>query len=111
VPHRPETTQKGRRKPSEPRQREQTAPSASRESLENPQGVALDGTGNLIIADSVDHLIRVVAAAAGTFYGQAMTAGNIYTIAYCVSPSVEEISPYRVARCSVMSQDIEDILN
>ena len=46
-----------------------------------PTGVALDGTGDLVIADFRDNRIRVVAASTGTFYGQAMTAGDIYTIA------------------------------
>ena len=41
--------------------------------------MALDAAGNLVIADS--DRIRVVAATTGTFYGQAMTAGDIYTVA------------------------------
>jgi hypothetical protein len=49
--------------------------------LNNPAGVALDGAGNLVIADTLNNRIRVVAAATGTFYGQAMTADDIYTIA------------------------------
>jgi trimeric autotransporter adhesin len=48
--------------------------------LNAPQGVAADGAGNLVIADTMDHRVRVVAAATGTFYGRAMTAGNIYTV-------------------------------
>jgi len=47
--------------------------------LSVPEGVGVDAAGNLLIAD--DGRIRVVAASTGTFYGQAMTAGNIYTIA------------------------------
>jgi hypothetical protein len=57
-----------------------------------PSAVAVDKSGNLVIADSflddpIDDLlcgsnrVRVVAATTGTFYGQAMTAGNIYTVA------------------------------
>jgi len=49
--------------------------------LFGPNGVAADGNGNLLIADTVDARVRVVAAASGTYYGQAMTAGDIYTIA------------------------------
>jgi trimeric autotransporter adhesin len=49
--------------------------------LDNPDGVAVDGAGNLVIADSQNNRVRVVAAATGTFYGQAMTAGDIYTVA------------------------------
>ena len=49
--------------------------------LADPQGVTVDGSGNLVIADSFDNRIRVVAATPGTFYGTAMTAGDIYTVA------------------------------
>ena len=48
---------------------------------ENGCGVAVDGAGNLVIADTANRLVRVVAARSGAFYGQQMTAGNIYTIA------------------------------
>jgi hypothetical protein len=34
-----------------------------------------------VIADTGNQRIRVVAASTGTFYGQHMTAGDIYTIA------------------------------
>jgi trimeric autotransporter adhesin len=46
-----------------------------------PMDAAPDGTGNLVIADTINHRVRVVAVRSGTFYGQAMTAGDIYTIA------------------------------
>jgi trimeric autotransporter adhesin len=49
--------------------------------LGRPDGVAVDGAGNLVICDYGDNRVRVVAAATGTFYGQAMTAGDIYTVA------------------------------
>jgi hypothetical protein len=49
--------------------------------LRDPQAVAVDGAGNLVIADTHNNQIRVVAAATGTFYGRAMTAGDIYTVA------------------------------
>ena len=48
--------------------------------LNRSQAVALDGAGNLVIADSGNNRVRVVAARTGTFYGQAMTAGDIYTV-------------------------------
>jgi trimeric autotransporter adhesin len=44
-------------------------------------GVALDGAGNLLIADAANYRVRAVAAASGTFYGRAMTKGDIYTVA------------------------------
>ncbi|HLX49825.1 MAG TPA: hypothetical protein VKS82_15960 [Streptosporangiaceae bacterium] len=49
--------------------------------LNLPGGVAVDAAGNVLIADTYNQRVRVVAASAGTFYGQAMTAGDIYTIA------------------------------
>ena len=44
-------------------------------------GHAVDGSGNLLIADFDTNRIRVVPSRPGTFYGQAMTAGHIYTVA------------------------------
>ena len=49
--------------------------------LNGPRGVTVDGQGNLVIADRGNNLVRVVAATSGTFYGQSMTAGDIYTVA------------------------------
>ena len=43
--------------------------------------MALDGAGNLALDDFYNLRIRVVAESTGTFYGQAMTAGDIYTVA------------------------------
>ena len=55
-------------------------PAAAAE-LAYPAGIALDGSGNLVICDSGNAAVRVVAAADGTFYGITMTAGDIYTVA------------------------------
>jgi hypothetical protein len=49
--------------------------------LNQPGGVALDAAGNVVIADSNDVRIRVIAVTTGTFYGQHMTADDIYTVA------------------------------
>ena len=49
--------------------------------LEAPDGAVTDGAGNLVIADTSDQRIRVVAVKTGTSYGRAMTAGDIYTVA------------------------------
>ncbi len=54
---------------------------ATRAELDSPRGVTVDGAGNLVIADRGNNRVRVVAAGTGTFYGQAMTAGDIYTVA------------------------------
>ena len=42
--------------------------------------MALDAAGNVVIADASGR-VRVIAVPAGTFYGQAMTADDIYTVA------------------------------
>jgi sugar lactone lactonase YvrE len=54
---------------------------ATRAGLQGATGAVADHFGNLVIADSAHHRIRVVAAASGTFYGRAMTGGDIYTVA------------------------------
>ena len=54
---------------------------ATTAALDSVDGLALDAAGNVVISDGFDYLVRVVAARPGTFYGQAMKAGNIYTIA------------------------------
>ncbi len=48
--------------------------------VDQPRGVAVDGSGNLVIADTINNRVRVVAATSGAFYGIAMTAGDIYTV-------------------------------
>jgi hypothetical protein len=54
---------------------------ATRAGFDGDCGVTTDQAGNLVIADSGHQRIRVVAATTGTFYGQAMIAGHIYTVA------------------------------
>ena len=49
--------------------------------LGTPQGVAVDGAGNVMIADTITTASGWSRARTGTFYGQAMTAGDIYTVA------------------------------
>src|SRR5665213_44501 len=55
-------------------------PAAAAE-LAYPAGIVLDASGNLVICDSGNAVVRVVAATDGTFYGIPMTAGDIYTVA------------------------------
>jgi trimeric autotransporter adhesin len=54
---------------------------ATAAALNYPSGLAVDAAGNLVISDSGNNRIRVVAERQGTFYGIAMTTGDIYTIA------------------------------
>ncbi len=49
--------------------------------LNIPNSVCVDNLGNLYIADTTNHRIRMVINTAGTYFGSARTAGNIYTIA------------------------------
>ena len=54
---------------------------ATRAEVGEPAGITLDNQGNLLIATRNSGRVRVVAAKTGGFYGLAMTAGDIYTIA------------------------------
>ncbi len=54
---------------------------ATTSSLKDPSGVTVDGHGNLIVGDTGDQEVRIVAATTGTFYGKPMTAGDIYALA------------------------------
>jgi hypothetical protein len=54
---------------------------AARARLYDPEAVRIDHHGNVLIADVLNWRVRVIAARNGTFYGQAMTAGDIYTVA------------------------------
>jgi hypothetical protein len=54
---------------------------ATHAELNEPAGVVKDAAGNLVIADVGNDRVRVVAVSAGTFYGKAMKAGHIYTVA------------------------------
>jgi hypothetical protein len=54
---------------------------ATQAKLHVPFALATDQAGNVLIADTFNDRVRVLAAASGTFYGRAMIAGDIYTIA------------------------------
>ncbi len=43
--------------------------------------LVVDRAGNLLVAAGENNRIRVVATRSGTFYGQRMTVGHIYTVA------------------------------
>lgn len=58
---------------------DQDGASATTTALFGACGTTTDAAGNLLIAEGEQ--VRLVAARTGRFYGQAMTAGNIYTIA------------------------------
>ncbi|MGD0056228.1 MAG: hypothetical protein ABSC34_12430, partial [Acidimicrobiales bacterium] len=49
--------------------------------LSSPQGVAFDGSGNLVIADTANDVARFVPLSSGTHFGVSMTGNDIYTVA------------------------------
>jgi hypothetical protein len=49
--------------------------------LSTPVGVTVDPAGNILVADSGNNVVRIITASTGTFYGQNLTAGDIYTVA------------------------------
>ena len=55
-------------------------PEGTRFRAQEPHDVAVDHAGNLVISDTFNNRMRVVAARSGTFYGIAMTKGDIYTV-------------------------------
>ena len=49
--------------------------------LDRLGGLAVDRAGNIVVADTIAHSVRLVAVRSGRFYGQQMVAGRIYTLA------------------------------
>ncbi len=54
---------------------------ATASELDQPTGVAVDAAGDLFIADTANCRVRVLPAAGTTLFGQAMTAGHLFTAA------------------------------
>jgi hypothetical protein len=54
---------------------------ASASDLDQPTAVAVDTAGDLFIADTANCLVRAVPAHSTTVFGQAMMAGDLYTVA------------------------------
>ena len=55
-------------------------PATSAEMSTN-EGIAVEIHGNIVVSDDHNNRIRIVAKVTGTFYGIAMTSGDIYTLA------------------------------
>ena len=53
---------------------------ATESELNQPTAVALDAAGDLFIADTANCLVRAVPAKDTTLFGEAMTAGDLYTL-------------------------------
>jgi trimeric autotransporter adhesin len=54
---------------------------ARRARFRQPGGVAVDAAGNILVADYAAGRVKVIATSTGAFYGMAMQAGKVYTIA------------------------------
>ncbi|MGP0031577.1 MAG: hypothetical protein ACLPVF_13855 [Acidimicrobiales bacterium] len=54
---------------------------AGRAALDEPSGLAVDATGDLLISDTANCRVRLVAASDGTRFGVPMRQGHIYTVA------------------------------
>jgi NHL repeat-containing protein len=61
---------------------------ATKASLIQPAGLAIDHRGNVLISAGYLAPIRVVAAVTGRFYGMAMTAGHLYSLPFTSSLGV-----------------------
>jgi hypothetical protein len=72
---------------------------ATASALDQPTGVALDGAGDLFIADTANCRVRVLPAANATLFGQAVTAGHLFTVAGTgACGSASQGGPLRVAQ-------------
>jgi len=49
--------------------------------LNSPDGIAFDARGDLVIADTLNDVVRFMPRSSGLFFGRSMSAGNVYTIA------------------------------
>jgi len=55
--------------------------SATRSRLDDPTGVAVDASGDLLISDTANCRLRLVAATSGARFGVTMAEGHVYTVA------------------------------
>src|SRR5262249_46564252 len=65
--------------------------------------LTVDRAGNIVLADVTNGRIRVIAGGTGTFYGQAMTEGDIYTIAGGGSTPLGDSGPARKVALGLLS--------
>jgi hypothetical protein len=54
---------------------------ATSSTINVPDGLTIDGFGNLLFAEAASHKVRLIAASTATMHGQSMTRGRIYTFA------------------------------
>jgi sugar lactone lactonase YvrE len=70
---------------------------ATRAWIDTPQGVAVDGAGNLFFSDSGNNMIRMVPAARGRYDGMKVKAGDIYTLVLAPATAAPLSSPAGVS--------------
>jgi NHL repeat len=74
-------------------------PDATASELDEPTGVAVDTAGDLFIADTANCRVRVLPAATGTLFGQAVHSGGLFTLAGTgVCGSTGQGGPLRTAQ-------------
>ncbi|MGC8460807.1 MAG: hypothetical protein ACP5OR_03045 [Candidatus Dormibacteria bacterium] len=54
---------------------------ATSATMNSPVGLAIDSSGNIYVADTLNYVVREIAAVSHVQFGISMTAGDIYTIA------------------------------
>jgi hypothetical protein len=70
---------------------------ATKAKLSGPKGVAVDGVGNIVIGDTGNNVVRVLAERTGRFYGRAIKAGDIYTVIRSTQPAAQALPIVAVA--------------
>jgi RHS repeat-associated protein len=79
---------------------------ATSELMNTPTFVAVDGTGDLYIADTVNNRIVEIAATTHTQYGIAMTAGDAYTVAGSVTGNAGDTGDGGPATSALLNQPL-----
>jgi chitodextrinase len=75
--------------------------------LDDPSGLAVDAAGNIYISDTGNNQVREIAAADGTQWGQAMTAGDIYTVAGSTSATAGDRGDAGPASAALLSGPLQ----
>ena len=75
--------------------------------LDAPESVALDGDGDLLIADTMNNRIQMVAAGTSTPYRSGTTPGDIYTIAGSSSGSSGHTGDAGAATSALLNEPVD----
>ncbi|MGD1012348.1 MAG: DUF6531 domain-containing protein, partial [Acidimicrobiales bacterium] len=77
---------------------------ATNAQLWDPTSIAIDSSGNLYIADTANNRVEEIPWASGTYFGIAMTAGHMYTIAGSSTGSEGCSTTVEVATSALLDQ-------